>query len=196
MFYLVHLFIALSLLFSAAVSAEPCGNHEEARKLAKLIMEDDFQNRNEIRCNQILSDVAAQKAKDMAEFGMVTHNLKGSPNGRLEEAGFKLPHYYGRNFNSNQVEAIAGGYTDAEDVWDAFKKSTGHRMHLLGEHEFYVEQDEIGIGFYREWETPHVEYWVVFLTKGASKNQSKIPKYKSIPNKTNLMMVEGEEEKN
>ena len=96
--------------------------------------------------------------------------------------------YYGSAF-SNQVEAIAGGYETAEDVWLAFKKSEGHRTHLLGEHPFYLEQDEIGVGFYKEWYSPHVEYWVDYLTKGKSKDQTNPFKDKELPNKSTLTMT-------
>lgn len=52
----------------------------------------------------------------MADFGLVMHNLGGSPNARLREAGYKLPKHYGGDFNSSQVEAIAGGYSNAIEV--------------------------------------------------------------------------------
>jgi len=161
-----------------------CGNNKQAQLLVKLISTDKEQKRTNIRCNILLTAAAEAKAEKMAEFGLVTHNLEGSPNSRLEEIGYKLPKHYGVGFNSNQVEAIAGGYSDARDVWDAFKRSEGHRTHLLGEHEFYLEQDEIGVALVKKWESPHVEYWVVYLTKGYQKNQSYSGDFDNIPNKT------------
>ncbi len=59
---------------------------------------------------------------------------------------------------------------------------------MLAEHEFYVEQDEIGIAFVRKWESPHVEYWVVYLTKGFQQNQTYTGKVKDIPNKSSLIL--------
>ena len=29
----------------------------------------------------------------------------------------------------------------------------------------YQEQDQIGIAFYKDYSTPHVEYWAIYLTK-------------------------------
>lgn len=158
--------------FAYASEISNCGNNEEARLLVKLIKEDRGQKRRQIRCNKMLTVAAEAKAKKMAEFGLVAHNLGGSPNSRLERLGYKLPRNYGWQFNSNQVEAVAGGYSDAYTMWEVFKRSDVHRVHLLGEHEFYLEQDEIGAAFVEKWDSPHVEYWVVYLTKGYKKDQS------------------------
>jgi len=171
-------------LFVFANNSNECGNNEEAQALVNLIKRDKEQKRTYIRCNKILTEVATAKAKKMSEFGLVAHNLGGSPNLALRNANYKLPNYYGFNFNSNQVEAIAGGYANAAEVWDGFKRSKGHRSHLLGEIDFYEEQDEIGVGFIKKWESPHVEYWVVYLTKGKQKNQSDTVKFNEIPNKS------------
>jgi uncharacterized protein YkwD len=170
--------------FSVANDTDDCGNNEQARALAKLIKTDKNQKRNNIRCNIILTKAAVDKAKKMSEFGLVLHNLGGSPNSRLRAANYELPDYYGTDFNSNQVEAISGGYSDADEVWDAFKRSDSHRIHLLGEHEFYVEQDEIGIAFIKNLSSPHVEYWAVYLTKGAKDNKSTSNHFNEIPNKS------------
>ena len=180
-------FISFMLVFSAlAVANAPshCGNNAQALALVKLIQQDNAQKRINIRCNKILSEAAEAKANKMAEFGLVAHNLGGSPNARLEAANYKLPEYYGRDFNSNQVEAIAGGYSDATEVWEAFKNSKAHRTHLLGDLDFYNEQDEIGVAFVKKWQSPHVEYWVVYLTKGYQKDQSTATDFTEIPNKS------------
>lgn len=134
--------VSIVLFFAFPVFAgefNDCGNNKQAQLLVKLISTDKEQKRTNIRCNMLLTRAAEAKANKMAEFGYVAHNLGGSPNSRLEEIGYKLPLHYGAEFNSNQVEAIAGGYSDAREVWEAFKRSEGHRTHLLGEHEFYLE---------------------------------------------------------
>ena len=178
-----------SVIFpTLANETDSCGNNKQAQLLAKLIKTDSEQNRTVIRCNKMLTQAAKAKADKMAEFGLVMHNIGGSPNSRLANAGYRLPEYYGSDFSSNQVEAIAGGYSSAEEVWEAFKSSKAHRSHLLAEHEFYVEQDEIGIAFVRKWESPHVEYWVVYLTKGFQQNQTYAGNAKDIPNKSLLIL--------
>lgn len=182
--------ITLIILPAFAVADKPddkpdtCGNNEQARVLARLIRTDIEQKRANIRCNAILTNAAEAKAKEMSEFGLVTHNLSGSPNSRLRHANYKLPDYYGKGFNSNQVEAIAGGYSNATEVWDAFKQSEGHRKHLLGELEFYLEQDEIGVAFIKDRKSPHSEYWAVYLARGYQKNQYNSGNLSEIPNKS------------
>ncbi|TKB03680.1 CAP domain-containing protein [Alteromonas portus] len=141
-----------------------CGNSKQAQALSLLIAYDKGQQRKLLKCNPILVELAEVKAKDMAERGLVSHFLGGSPNTRIRDAGLTLPEYYG-NAMSNQVEALAGGYATAEDVWYALKRSTSHRQHLLGELPFYEEQDQVGIAFHKDYSTPHVEYWAVYLTK-------------------------------
>jgi uncharacterized protein YkwD len=169
--------------FVANAQDEACGNNAQARELVSLIKNDPKQQRAEIRCNKLLTDAAVAKATLMADYGLVIHTLGGSPNKHLRESNYQLPDHYGDEFDSNQVEAIAGGFVDAEEVWEVFKSSDGHRSHLLGEHEFYLEQDEIGVAFLYDWETPHIEYWVVYLTKGYMKNQEYAGDINDIPNK-------------
>ncbi|TPH12797.1 CAP domain-containing protein [Litorilituus lipolyticus] len=186
---------SLLLFFTLALSIkveannyQDCGISKKAQQLAKLIINDDEQLRPSIRCNKLLSEIALVKAKKMLEFGLVTHNLDGSPNALLREHNYKLPDYYGTDFNSNQVEAVAGGYSSAEEVWSSFKDSEAHRVHLLGEHKFYAEQDELGVALIEEWSSPHVEYWVVYLTKGYAKNQVYRNDQSEIPNKANFIL--------
>ena len=171
-------------LFQQAQASTPlnnaCGFSEAARELAALIIEDEAQQRPQIQCHPLLAQAAEDKARTMADFGMVRHNLGGSPNGRLREIGFPLPHYYS-GLMGNQVEAIAGGYSTPSSVWKAFKHSTAHRHHLLGELDFYREQQYIGVGFFKDNSAPHVEYWAVYLTKASS--DSDVPAFDYIPQK-------------
>jgi len=148
----------------AQEKAFECGTSEQAKALATLIASDPNQQRPLLICHPTLVKLAEEKAKDMASRGLVSHFLGGSPNTRIRNAGLVLPEYYG-DAMSNQVEALAGGYMTAEDVWFALQTSTAHRQHLLAEVPFYQEQDQIGVGFYKDYSTPHVEYWAVYLTK-------------------------------
>ena len=150
---------------STSTSAQVhCGNSPQAQELAQLIVEDTNQHRSVLKCNPTLVAIAEAKVKDMAERGLVSHFLGGSPNSRLREAGLTLPSYYG-DAMSNQVEALAGGYASAKNVWFALKGSHSHRQHLLAEIPFYKEQDQLGLAFYKDLSTPHVEYWAIYITK-------------------------------
>lgn len=64
---------------------------------------------------------------------------------------------------------------------------------MLGEHDFYLEQDEIGVGFVSKWESPHVEYWAVYIAKGTQKNEEVYEGKGSIPNKSNFILLKSEE---
>lgn len=185
--------VALSILvfftssFPSDAAIDACGNNQKARQLVELIMKDADQKRVKLSCNILLTQAAKDKAELMAETGMVMHNLGGSPNSRLREKGYKLPPYYGSAF-SNQVEAIAGGYETVKEVWKGFKNSPTHAEHLLGNLPFYQEQDEIGVAYINKWHSPHVDYWVVYLSKGFVPNQSGKFKKGEVPNKGNLIL--------
>ena len=184
------LFTSLTYVFSSPCLADQttCGNTEQARELSLLIANDKGQQRLVLKCNPTLVMLAETNAKDMAERGLVSHFLGGSPNTRIRDAGLTLPDYYG-DAMSNQVEALAGGYTTAEDVWYALKGSTSHRQHLLAELPFYQEQDQIGIAFYKDYSTPHVEYWAIYLTKLAD---SSLPDSETQPQTSTTLLLKGQ----
>ena len=98
----------------------------------------------------------------MAEQGRVSHVGRSAANKRLIDADTNLHKIYPRLFENN-VEAIAGGTKDPAEVWREFKGSKGHRVHLLAENDFYLTQNEIGVGYFRDNKSPHVYYWVVYV---------------------------------
>lgn len=161
---LFGLTIIVSFTTLADTARFDCGSTPQAKELALRIATDPKQMRTRLVCNPALVKIAEEKAEDMASRGLVSHFLGGSPNTRIRDAGLVLPEYYG-DAMSNQVEALAGGYKDADDVWFAFKTSYSHKIHLLAELPFYQEQDQIGVAFFKDYATPHVEYWAIYLTK-------------------------------
>jgi uncharacterized protein YkwD len=136
--------------------------NEQSRTLAALIITDPKQQRNRLVCSPALARIAADKAREMAGRGIVSHVGNSHANKRLILAGYPLSRIYPRLFENN-VEAIAGGVPTAPSMWQEFKGSQAHRNHLLAEHEFYRLQDEIGVGFFYDEDSPHLEYWVVYL---------------------------------
>ena len=141
---------------------QKCGLHPKAQKLAQLIIEDIKQNRSTLVCSPILAKIALSKAKEMAELGRVDHIGRSGANRRLIDANYPLSKVYPRMFENN-VEAIAAGYSDPAEMWKQFKNSDGHRTHLLAEHEFYLLQNEIAVGYFQDKKSPHVHYWVVYV---------------------------------
>ncbi len=149
-----------------------CGTSDSEMQLAKLIALDREQQRVEINCNEHLSKLATQQAYSLSKAKKVSHYIGGSPNKRLELAGFPLTDL--DKTQDNTVEAIIGGEKDPEEVWFLLKASFGHKRHLLGEHKYYLRQTELGVGYARNWESPHVDYWVIFF---AEQNNKKSEKY-------------------
>ncbi|WP_345337600.1 CAP domain-containing protein [Ferrimonas pelagia] len=141
-----------------------CGLHAKARELAALIIRDPEQLHVRLRCDGVLAKVAQEKAQAMAERGHVSHIGGGGANSRVLSAGYPLDKRYGSGM-ANQVEAVAGGFNSAQRVWNALKDSPRHRAHLLGEKPLYRMQDEIGVGYVYDVETPHDSYWVVYIAR-------------------------------
>lgn len=56
-----------------------------------------------------------------------------------------------------------GGDEYANEVWLTFKTSYGHKIHLLAEHPFYENQTQLGVGYYRNLQSPHLDYWAVYF---------------------------------
>ena len=172
----LFLFLILSTINSSVLSQsknnqhdKACGLNEKSRILARLIINDPKQNRTKLKCSYLLSKIAAEKAKEMSKTTRVKHR---APNKRLIDKGYPLSSVYPRLFENN-VEAVAGGMSDPEEVWIGFKGSDAHRTHLLAEHEFYMLQDEIGVGFVSDPKTPHVEYWAVYVAHRKEEKQYK-----------------------
>lgn len=162
------LFIGLLLVSSVQakeVQYHSCGENSQAQELARLIMTDNDQKRVKLTCNPLLSEIADKKAKEMAREGRVSHYGEGgAPDFRLKKAGYPLS-LPTAAVGSNHVESIMGGVVYAEDALDSFRNSYAHRIHLFAEHPFYLEQSEIGVGYAEEWNSPHVNYWVVYIAK-------------------------------
>lgn len=150
-----------------AAAESACGTTPQAQQLAELIRRHPLQSRFRLSCHPVLAQVAALKAEEMAARGRVTH-IYGvmAPNRRLRHAGYALPHSYPSAFH-NQVEAVSGGYATAEAALKAFLESPAHRTHLLAEHPFYAEQDEIAVGYARNPQSEHVDFWVVYIARRA-----------------------------
>lgn len=141
-----------------------CGFNSQARELARLIAEDDEQQRAEIYCNKLLTKIATDKAREMAFNDEVTHQDEfGGPNKRLIQLGFKLSAEEQELFNT--VEAILGGYEYPDEVWISFQSSFPHKRHLLGEHPYFKKQSQLGVGYFKKKQSSSLYYWVVYFAK-------------------------------
>ncbi len=145
------------------IKYENCGEDSKSILLAKLLIESEQQQRQNLTCNKILSEVALHKAKSMATENRVAHNINNTtPNQLLRRAGIPLPVIY--EVIGNQVEGVSGGKKTAQETFDYFMTSPDHKTHLMGENSFYLKQNTIGVGHYFDINTPHMDYWVVYIT--------------------------------
>lgn len=163
--------IFLPLITSSQESAEARSpvvvlSAQEA-EVEQLLLNEPGQMHPSLKLNQTLVEQARRKAQDMADRMYFSHT---DPDGFGEnywvrKAGYVLPDYYGTTPEANNIESIGAGYGDAKSVWSAWMASNGHRSHLLGEHDFYREQYEYGIGFAHKENGSFGYYWVILIAK-------------------------------
>ena len=115
----------------------------------------DVQPRPELKWNDILAQVATQRAQDMVNRNYFAHV---DPDGygtniKLQNAGYTLnPKFYAKP-SDNFFESLAAGHADGKSSviqlindGGGTHEQSGHRLHLLGIKEFWANCDEIGIG--------------------------------------------------
>lgn len=146
-----------------------CEPNVEEAELAAIFQTDPAQSRERIECDVVLSEVARQRAQDMAArhyFGHVNPDGVG-PNLLVRASGYALPDEYSMSQDGNNIESIAGGYESAEAAWSGLMDSPAHRRHLLGEVDFYREQTDLGIGYFFDADSDYQHYWVIITAKPA-----------------------------
>lgn len=157
-------------IFIPLLMTEPaCEPSAEEAQLENLLRSVPEQTRDRVECDVVLSAVARERAKDMAQrhyFGHVNPDGVG-PNQLVRNAGYPLPDYYTPSQDGNNIESIAGGYSSAQAAWAGLMESPGHRRHLVGEIDFYREQTDVGIGYYYDAQSDYQHYWVIITAKPA-----------------------------
>jgi uncharacterized protein YkwD len=158
--------VYLPLIVYSPVASD-CQLTAEEQQVLNLLKEHPEQARGTIICHPLLEAVARARAQDMAERDYFDHvNPDGyGPNYLVNAAGYPLPGYYPLQENSNSIESIAGGYSTADDMWEGLLNSPAHRMHVLGQHQFYAEQVEVGIGHVYMSDSDLGHYWVIISAK-------------------------------
>lgn len=113
--------------------------------LFDLIVSSPYQKRRHCRWHPLLAKIAQFKADEMRDLDYFGHV---SPDGRtanelIREMGYRLPgHYSGKG---NNCESLAIGGLNPQAVAESWYGSPGHRAHVYGTHEFYREQECIGV---------------------------------------------------
>lgn len=129
---------------TAIPATDACGQTTEAQQLAFLFTSDQEQRRVHPHCDSRLVQAAQYRANDMVNEQYFAHISPSgdSPNAVARRFGCKLPDYY--ETQGNQIESIGLNLASAQAEWDAWKSSPGHRMHVLGELDFWKQQDDYG----------------------------------------------------
>jgi len=159
--------VYLPLIVYSPIEASGCQLTAEGQQVLNLLKEHPEQARSTITCHPLLEAVASARAQDMAERDYFAHvNPDGyGPNYLVNAAGYSLPGYYPLQENSNSIESIAGGYNTADEMWAGLLDSPSHCMHVLGQHQFYAEQVEVGIGHVYVSDSDLGHYWVIISAK-------------------------------
>lgn len=149
------------------VTTPVCEPNAEEAAVADLFAHDPGQTRTGITCSPVLAEVARARAEDMARRHYFNHtNPDGfGPNYLATQAGFRLPSYYSRESDGNNIESIAAGVASPADVWSVWMASDAHRSHLLADNGFYREQTEIGVGYFNDPTSEYGHYWVILTAK-------------------------------
>lgn len=142
------------------IPGDPLWIPEEAHKLLDILRAHPQQGRPEMVLHAILVEIARERVEDMLGRDYFSHISPDgvTPNELLDEIGYR--NYYPAE--GNNIESIAGGYASAEDVFEGFYESEGHRVHLLGLDPFFSGQVNVGIWYeYRDGAAKYDRVWSV-----------------------------------
>lgn len=133
------------------------------KSLEYLFINDPNQQRLTFVADEILMKVALEKALDMAQRNYYDHvSPEGiGANTLVRNEGYELPDNYDQNLSGNNIESLMNSTDSANEVWQAWLDSPGHRMHVLGEHPEFKKQIHYGIGYAENLNSVHQHFWVL-----------------------------------
>jgi hypothetical protein len=121
--------------------------------------------------NTHLLDSTQFHADEMANYNYFGHQSEvtgDQPNKMARDAGYPLPDWWASD--ANYIESLAGGATAAAALrallYDNGAAEGGHRTHLLGIHEFWAANREIGVGH-----APSKNYWAIHTAQESAGDQ-------------------------
>ena len=139
--FLFRLAVLVLALFVVVGSASAWAPNPQEIALADVLTHSSGQHRPFMVAHPILSQVARDRAADMAQRGYFDHiNPDGhGANYLVRKAGYVLPSDYPGD--GNNLEFISGGFTSAAAAWDDWMNSPEHKTHLLAEEKFFCDAD-------------------------------------------------------
>lgn len=157
------LLLALLAFFSAPRAGLAYVLNAQEAALADLLENDPGQTRGTMQLDPILSQVARERAADMAARNYFAHtNPDGlGPNALVRAAGYTLPSWWGTVATDNFIESLAAGRSLASETWTDLLNSPSHRTHLLATDSFYRNQTSYGIGYAPSPTGAYRHYWVI-----------------------------------
>ena len=161
-------FLPLVSKIEVAPAGEPgCLLNEQEQQIATFMLSHPQQQRPTLACDPILAAVARARAEDLGQRAYFSHvNPDGhGPNYLAMQAGYTLPAAYNHEATGNNIESIGAGANSATSLWDAWMISQKHLTHILGTNDFFVQQNEYGIGYAQVQNSPYQYYWVVIIAK-------------------------------
>jgi hypothetical protein len=144
------------------IDSNVCGLNQQSKALAALIINHPSQQRGQLSCNDMLADIANQRAQSL-----ITQNAdsKLTANQFVIKHGFRFASYY--PITGNQVEAVAKEQKTPELAFKYLINNNKHHNHVLGKGEFFERQNQIGVGFF-ESELGQEQYVVLIAEPYAS----------------------------
>lgn len=122
--------------------------------------------------NEILAEVAQEKAMDMAKNNYFAHkNKKGEGiNIMIHRAGYELNESWVDSKSNNYFESIQAGTTDGsmminDLILDEYDRDAGHRKHLLGIDDWNAGLTDCGIGIAFNPNSKYKVYSCVIIAK-------------------------------
>jgi len=128
-----------------------------------------------LKWNEILAEVALNKAKDMANRNYFAHV---DPDGNginilINNAGYHLIDQFIDKKSNNNFESLQAGIDKGKEIIKSLilddgyvnRNDKGHRIHLLGLNEFYKNCYDIGIGITYNENSTYKYYCSVIIAK-------------------------------
>ena len=149
-------FFPVILLILAQCHLAAFEPNEVEIEIAALAADHPDQARSEWIYDPILSEVARNRALDMATRAYFSHtNPDGlGPNRLVQLEGYGLPDFWGTEDSNNFIESISAGYLDASSAWRGWLDSPPHRAHVIAGDSFYSDQTHYGIGYASRFRAP------------------------------------------
>ena len=139
------------------------GSEAPDAAFTRLLVADPQQQHPRLVACPLLRLAATWRAQGLASgdpWGHLDRHGMGA-NTYARRAGCRLPAYYAPN--GNNIESLVAGTPDATVALTALLNSPSHRAHLLGEGDFFREQNRIGVA--RATGGPLGWYWCVLISR-------------------------------